>query len=286
MRWIVLLLCLVADAASAQQPPLPDQQLFLQEVRKHLQPDEERQSGYMYVETRREQKVDKAGRATSEAVKVLESYPPLPGERRWERLLSEDGRPVPAAELAKVDRERQKHVEEYARKLARDGALEQAKQQEEKERRERTRSIDDVFRVFDVRMIGRESIDGHRTIVVSLTPLGNVKPRTRAGNIMQHFSGRAWFSETDYELVRVDMQAIDTVSIGWGLFARVHKGSKALFERRKVNGEAWLPSLASYSFSARVGLVAMVRRAATIEYSNYRKFGVDATFRVSPPGHP
>jgi hypothetical protein len=279
---LVALLCLVAPATRAQQRPLPADQAFLQQVRQHLQPDDVRQSGYMYLETRREQKLDKSGRPTNESVKVLESYPAMPGERRWERLLSEDGRAVAPSELAKLDRDRQRHVEDYARKLEKDGGLDRAKQEEAKDRRERAESIEDVFRVFEVRMVGRESIDGHDTIGFSLTPRPGAKPRTRAGNIMQHFAGHAWFSESDYELVRVDVEAIETVSIGFGLLARVHKGSKALFERRKINGETWLPSLASYSFSARVGLITTMRRAATIEYSNYKKFGVDSTFRVSP----
>jgi hypothetical protein len=65
--------------------------------------------------------------------------------------------------------------------------------------------------------------------------------------------------------------------------AHIHKGSHTSCERRKVNGEAWLPALASYTVSARVGLVALMRRGAIVEYSNYKKFGVDSTFRVTPP---
>jgi hypothetical protein len=126
-------------------------------------------------------------------------------------------------------------------------------------------------------------VDGHDTIVVSLTPQRDAKPQTRAGQIARNFSGRAWLSETDYELVRVDLEAIDTVSFGFGLLARIHKGSHASFQRRKVNDEAWLPALASYSVTARVGLFALLRRGATVEYSNYKKFGVDSTYRVTPP---
>jgi hypothetical protein len=279
------LLCLLTTSFHAQERPLPDQQLFSQEVRKHLNTDDERQSGYMYVETRREQKLDKAGKPTGESVKVHESYPALPGEDRWQRLLSEDGHPVPPAELEKGDRERQKHVEEYARRLAKDPAAERAKQEREheRERRENAASLDDVLRVLDVRMLRRETIDGHDTIVVSVTPRRDARPQTRAGKIARNFAGRAWFSESDYELVRVDLEAIDTVSFGFGLLARIHKGSHASFERRKINGDAWLPSLASYTVSARVGLVAMMRRTATVEYSSYKRFGVDSTFRVTPP---
>ena len=48
---------------------------------------------------------------------------------------------------------------------------------------------------------------------------------------------RAWISESDAELVRVDLDAIDDLSFGWGLLARVHKGAVATYQRRKVNNE-------------------------------------------------
>jgi hypothetical protein len=277
-------LSLLATPLQAQQP-LPDQQAFLQEVRKHLDTDDDRQNGYMYVETRKDRKLDKAGQPTGESVKVLESYPALPGEQRWERVLSEDGRAVPQHELDKGDRERQKHVEEYARKLAKDPADAKAKEDRERERRrrERAENVDDIFRVFDVRMVGREAIDGQDTIQFSLTPRRDAKPRTRAGGIMRNFNVRAWVSEADYEMVRLEAEAIDTVSIGFGLLARLHKGSQASFQRRKINGESWLPAQAIYSVSVRVGLVAVLRRGGTIEYSNYKKFGVDSSYRIATP---
>src|SRR6185436_9188199 len=88
-------------AVMAQERPLPDQDTFLREVRAKLRTDSSLQSSYIYTETRREQKLDDRGRVTQESVKVYENYPGLPGEQRWERLISEDGRPRPASELEK-----------------------------------------------------------------------------------------------------------------------------------------------------------------------------------------
>ena len=284
-RFVAAAVLCLATPLTAAQRPLPDQQQFVQEVRNRLDTNDERQSGYMYVETRREQKLDKSGRPTGESVKVLESYPALPGERRWERVLSVDGRAVPPAELEKNDRERRAHVEEYARKAAKDPAAEREKQARERARaqRERAESIDDLFRIFDVKMLGRETIEGHETIAFSLTPRPGVKTRTRAGGLMRNFKGRAWVSESEYELVRLEVEAIDTVSFGFGVLARLHKGSQASFQRRKVNGDAWLPASASYKISARLGLLAVFRRGATFEYSDYKKFGVDSSYKIAPP---
>jgi hypothetical protein len=288
LRVAVASVCLLATSSAAQMRPLPDPQPFLEQVKKRLQPDEERQSGYMYVQTQRTEKLDKAGRSTSESVTVAESYPGLPGEGRWNREISKDGQPVPPLELEKLDADRRKHVEEYARKLASNPTQLRASEAtiREKRRREAAESVDDVYRVFEIRMTGRETVDGHDTIAFTLTPRANAKPATRAGNIMRNFSGRAWISESDYELVRLELEAIDTVSIGFGLLARLHKGSQLWFQRRKINDEVWLPASAKYSFSARVGLLAVLRRGGSVEFSNYKKFSVDTTTVIGAPRKP
>ena len=57
--WSLALLAVATVAA--QERPLPDFDTFAAQVKKHLATDEERQSGYMFIERRTEQKVD--GRA-------------------------------------------------------------------------------------------------------------------------------------------------------------------------------------------------------------------------------
>ena len=58
------------------------------------------------------------------------------------------------------------------KRLAEDPSKERAHQQREyqKARRERDEAVNDVYTVFDIRMIGRERIEGHDTIAFSLTP--------------------------------------------------------------------------------------------------------------------
>ena len=280
MQFIALALALVFAGSSltavSQERPLPDQRAFLAEVQKRLQTDEALQSSYTYVETRRQLKLDKNGRSTKETVKVFESYPGLPGEERWERLISEDGKPVGTADLDKRDRERQKKAEKYVRRLEQepDKVRREHARKREEYFREMKEVVDDLFIVYDMRMLRRETIEGHDTIVFDLTPRPNAKPKRRDSRYMKDFIARAWVSETDYELARVEVEAIDTVSIGLGLLARVHKGTHASFTRRKINDEVWLPASFSYTASARIGLLKMMRVGGVSEYSAYRKFTV------------
>lgn len=285
VKRIVCALALTAAGVTAQERPLPEQEAFLREARTHLQTDAALQSSYMYVETRREQKLDGRGRVTSESRTVIESYPGFPGEPRWERVLEENGKPVPASKLEKQDRERQRKAAEFARRLASEPEKERARQLREwrKYQDEAAERVDDIFRVFDIRMTGREPINGHDTIALSLTPRRDARPRTREGGMMRRFTVRAWVSESDHELVRLDAEAIEDLPFAWGLLARLHKGARLSFERRKVNGEVWLPAAVSYAGSARVGLIARIRRAGTSEYSGYRKFSVGTATTFASP---
>ncbi len=270
---------IAGSTLGAQNRPLPDQESFLIETRKHLRTDNTLQSGYVYLETRRELKLDKDGRTRKESVKVFESYPGLPGEGRWERLIAEDGRPVPPEELARQDRERQQKAQEMVQRLARNSSKELARQEHElqKARREREEAVSDMFNVFEIRMIGRERVEEHDTIAFLLTPKRDAKPKTRAGEQIRHFSVRAWVSENDHELVKLEAEAIDGFKIGLGGLAKLHKGARLSFLRRKVNGEVWLPAVARYQGSAQMGLFFTLRRSGTSEYSGYRKYSVDTS---------
>jgi len=192
---------------------------------------------------------------------------------------------VPPDQLAKADRDRQKKVMDYANRLQREPEKVRAEEQRKRdeERRDTQRAVDDALRLYDIRMLGREVVSGYETIAFSFTPRKDARPQTREGKILRHFAGKAWVNESDYEVVRLEAEAIETASFGLGLLARVHKGSKAAFERRKVNGEQWLPARATYTASARVMLVKMLRIGGTSEFSDYRKFSVATQTTVATP---
>jgi len=274
----------VSEGITQSSRPLPDPAVFEREVRARLQIDDFRQRDYVYTATQRSLTVNDNGKVTGERVKVVESYPGLPGEPRWERVLVEDGEPVSEVELAKRDRERQREAEQYVRRQATLTRAEkdEERRQLEKERREQAAMLDDAFRVFAFTIIGRESLDGHETVVVTMTPKRDVRTRTRQGGWAKHFKGRAWIHEADYELVKIEMEAIDTLSIGLGMLARIHQGSKVMFERRRMDDGAWLPARSSIAASARVFLFKRYKTNTITEYSGYRRsrVGTSVTYEL------
>jgi hypothetical protein len=275
------LLCsalLTGQIGLAQTRPLPDVDTFLAETRSRLDRDEDRQAGYVYLQTERREILDGSGRVREEKVRILESYPGLPGEGRWERVIEEQGRKVPDDELRRLDAERQRQVEAFARRVAQqsDADKRAAAAERAKRRREGRERVDEVLQLFDFRILSRESIEGRDTIVLSFDPRPNSSPKTREGKWLRHFKGRAWINEADHELVRLEAQALHDVTVGFGFLARIHEGTTATFTRRKVNNERWLPASASYSLSGRMLLFKRLHERGTMEYSNYRRFDVEA----------
>jgi len=283
---LVAALGCTVGSLTAQERPLPELQPFLAQARTRLQTDNERQRSYIYVETQRRMKLDESGRARNESVKVVESYPALPGEdERWERVLEEDGRRKTEAELARQDAERRKAAEAVAKQVTSQNPADRTKavRDYERDRREALARINDIFLVYDIRMLGREHIDGHDTIALTLDPKPKARPATREGKWMQYFKIRAWVSESDYELVKLQVEAIRNANVGLGMLARMNTGTTMSFTRRWINNEVWLPARAEYTIRARLLMLKRFREGGTIDFSNYRKFTVDTATTIAPP---
>ena len=279
----VAFLVLVAISVCADERPLPDLNVFIAQVKTKLASDETLQCGYMYNERTTTEKIDGSGRTVHQSAKLFEVYPGLPGEAPYRRLIEEDGHPVPADKLASEDRKRQRAIESYVNELATSAGARKDAERRDRERREDAEAIDDIFRVYVVQLVGRETLDGEETIVATLTPKADANPRTDDGKMMRHFHVRAWISEKEHEVVRVELEAIDDLSFGWGLFARVHKGAQATYQRRKVNNEAWLPADVTWTGSARVLLLKRLRERGRSQFFGYRKFSVGTSTIFNAP---
>ena len=266
----------------AEERPLPDLNVFIPQVKAKLASDEALQSGYVYNERTITEKVDGSGRTVHTSAKLLEVYPGLPGEAQYRRLIEEDGHPVSPEKLASEDRKRQRAVESYANELTTSAGARKDAERRDRERREYAEAIDDIFRVYTIQLTGRDTLDGEQTIVATLTPKVDANPRTDDGKMMRHFHVRTWISENEYEIVRVELEAIDDLSIGWGLFARIHKGAQATYQRRKINNEAWLPADVTWTGSARVMLLKHLRERGRSQFFGYRKYSVGTSTTFTP----
>jgi hypothetical protein len=276
-----LVLTMTATAAAAglhaqSAAPLPEPSGFVQEVRRNLQTDRILQRDYAYREKRIDVRRDDRGAETGRTEKVFDVFPSPDGTDRFRRIVSINGEAPDAASVESAERLRQNAVRERQARIERETPAQRASRlrDEYEDRRKENDIIDDAFRVYDFRLTGREMLDGFETIVMTFTPAPNVAPRSSEGKILQKFSGRAWVAERSHQLMRLEMESSDDVSFGFGLLARMNKGSQVIFQRRPVDGDhagdVWLPSELRYTGGGRVLLLKKLRLEGVREYSHYR----------------
>lgn len=254
-------------------PPeaLPEVSAFAASVRARLRSDRALQAQYTFLERREEVTMSKLGKVKEGPVKVYEVYPSVEPGNTYKRLISIDGKPLSPTELEKNDQVHQKHLLERMNEPPEKKA--KRERDEAKERAEEQRAIDELFALYEITLVRREIIDGHSTILAALEPRRNYKPRTDDGKVMKKIRARAWVHETEYQIVRVQVEALEDIGYGLGIVGKVYKGTEGEFVRTKVNGEVWLPARARVNAKGR----ALFRKFAidsVTEWWQYKKFSV------------
>ena len=269
-----MILCFLADVAAAQESPkpLPDLDSFLQALRKNLHSDRLLLSQYTFTEKVSVRTLSNNGTTKKTEERIYEVYPSVEEELTYRKLVSRDGKPLSAEELEKQEREQDKKLDRYRRRM---GQAESEGQDNLKEaRREEERVLDEILDIYDVAILGRSLEVQHSAIILSFQPRRDYRPRTKGGRILAKVGGKAWVSEEDLQLIRVEAQLVDSISFGLGLLARLDRGATAVFERRKVNNEIWLPASARFSGTGRLFLFKGLNLDLQSDYSDYRRFSV------------
>lgn len=263
--------------------PLPDPAVLASEVRARLAPDSVLLGQYTFKERRRDVKVSKLGKVHLGPWREFEVYPSTEPGDTYKRLIAVDGKPLPPAVLERRDAEHRRHVLDLQAQRAAETPAQRQKRvaRRGKERREDQQAIDDVFRVYDFKVLRRATLNGRPTLVVSLTPIENARPESDAGRYLTRLRGLVWINESDRQVVRVQMEVVKDITMGMGLLARLHTGSQMIFRRTLVNGEIWLPAEATFKAAGRSLLFRTFDVESTTQYSDYRKFNVDTTEAVS-----
>jgi hypothetical protein len=270
------LVVFAAAAGAGDEPaaaPLPDARVFLAEVRQRIHTDDFLLDQYTFMEKQTERRLDGDGHVTKVTSSSYEVYPSAEPGHTYRKLVERDGKALPVDDLAKED---SKQNEKEARAAARSPEVQAERRRKEAE------AIEEIFRLYDIRIVGREAVEGREAILVTFAPRPGVETATKAGKVLKKFSGRAWIDEADRQLVRVEAELTDDLFFGFGILAKVRKGSHAEMQRRKVNDEIWLPAEARFIGRARLFLVKGLNIDTLSQYSDYKKFTVATEVEAAP----
>jgi hypothetical protein len=226
-----------------------------------------RQRDYTYIERDVQISLDGKGRDKSTEVKtyeVLEIY----GEQ-VQRLIQKDDKPLEAREAEKEEEKIQKIIDK--RKEESESDSRKREEKEEKKREDGRKFFDEVADAYNFKLVGTETVDGRGAWVIDGEPRPGYEPQMKEAKFLPKFHGRVWIDKSDLQLSKMDVEAIDTVSVGWVL-ARIHKGSRFMLEQTRVNDEVWLPRHVTFKFDARLALLKGYNIDGNQEFRDYKKF--------------
>jgi hypothetical protein len=236
-------------------------------VTDNYRANRKKERDYTYLDRVVQNKLDGKGETKSSESKTYEIVD-LYGEQ-VQRLVAKNGAPLSADDAAKEER----RIEKLTNKRRNESDDERAKRREEEEKhREKNREfVREVADAYDFHLVGSEALNGRDAWVISGEPRAGFQPHSKEAQILSKFHGRLWIDKAELQLAKMDVEALDTVSFGWVL-ARIHKGTRLVFEQTRVNGEVWLPQHLSFKFDARVALFKGYNEQDEESYSDYKRF--------------
>jgi hypothetical protein len=230
---------------AAAQRPLPDPAPFFKAVRDNMARSDREQHLYAYRERRTELHMNPFGRIGSGEIQVFEVTPGPDRSTYFRRLLERDGTPVSDSK-----------PEERRRRI-----------------RQGRSSIDDVVATLDFSVDRREPVAGRDAIVVRFAPKPDADPETREGNLAKTFKGQIWIDEAAQEVIRAEAVAIDDLSYGLGVIARLNEGTTVALTRERIDDHVWLPTSIRFTGSGRAMLFRKLSIDHVIEWFGYVRRG-------------
>jgi len=226
-----------------------------------------RQRDYTGIERDVQNTLDARGQTKSTEVRTYEILE-IEGEP-VQRLIEKDDKPLDAKDAAKEEEKIQKIIDK--RKNESDADRRKREEKEVKEREDDRKFVQEVADAYVFKLVGSEAVGGREAWVIDGEPRPGYEPQMKEAKFLSKFNGRVWIDKGDLQLAKMDIEAIDTVSVGWVL-ARIHKGTRVMLEQTRVNNEVWLPRHVTFKLDARIALFKGYKIDGEQEYRDYKKF--------------
>jgi hypothetical protein len=261
-----------AESAVAQFPPTNDPKEI---VRRSMEIDRRTlEIARNYTCQHREviKHLDNHGNVKSTEVKTFDiSF--YYGEE-YSRLIMVDDKPLDDKQKKKEDEKLEKFLAKYRNESEED--RQKRRDKEKKERQESRAYRLDVANAYDFRVVGEEEIEGVNTWVIEATPRKDFKPTQPHADMLKKIKGKMWIDKKEYNWIRVEAEATDTISFGLFLF-RIHPGSRFNFQQMHLNNEVWLLRRLYIIGGARIALLKNEAIEQEDTFSNYKKFSSTIT---------
>jgi hypothetical protein len=264
-----------AENPAQKIPARPDmsqdqiRELIREAAEKDMQNDK-KQRDYTYIQREEEHKLDGKDQVKSSESKTYEIM--VLYEEPVRKLIARDDKPLSDSEARKEDEKVQKIIEK--RKNESDNDRQKRLEKQNKEQEEGRQFVKEIADAYNFRFVGEENLEGRKATVIDADPRPSYEPKMKDAKFLPKFRFRVWLDETEKQWVKLDIQCIDTVSVGLFLL-RLHKGSSIQIEQVRVNDEVWLPRHVSLNLDARLALLKGLIISEDVTFRDYKKFRTD-----------
>jgi hypothetical protein len=260
----------LATPAKSEQLSQDQIRSLIREASEKDMENDKKQRDYTYIQREEEHKLDGNGQLKSTESRTYEIM--VLYQEPLQKLIARDDKPLSDKDAAKEDEKIQKIIEK--RKNESESDRRKRIEKEEKDREEGRQFVKEIADAYNFRFVGNENVDGRETTVIDADPRPGYEPHMKDAKFLPKFRFRVWIDKTEKQWVKLDIQCVDTVSVGLFL-VRVHKGSNIQIEQVRVNDEVWLPKHVSLKIDARVALFKGLNIFEDATYRDYKKFRTD-----------
>jgi hypothetical protein len=259
----------------AKLPPTNDPKEIVRRATEVDHHNFERAQKYTCTQRQVVKQLDKHGKVKSTEIKTYDINFYF-GEF-YSKLVQIDDKPLSEKEQKKEDEKLEKFLSK--RRNESEDDRRKRTEKESKELEEGRAFVRDVQNAYDFRLVGEEKISGEDAWIIEATPRKDFKPTQPHADILKKIKGRMWIEKKEYNWVKVEAEATDTISFGLFLF-RIHPGSRFVLETSHINNELWAMHRLYINGSARIALFKNESIDQEDVFSNFKKF--TSTVKILP----
>jgi len=265
-----------------------DVAILLREVARNQTIVDERVRQYSFKQKQTERTLNSRGEVTKETVRIYEVFP-LPGRHPAFKLLSENGVPLSDERRAREEKRVTEELEEAERDREKDKRKRDARENKRAQRAAnsdaKTQGDDEedarqftgiLLRACELVAPRRERFRDRDAVVFDFRPRAGFRPANRVESLVGKLGGIVWIDPVDKQVMRFEARLTEGFKIGGGLFASVRPGTGLVVEQIRLPDGVWLPRLAQFNASVRILLLGGGDYNVTQEWSDYRRFNVEA----------
>ncbi len=245
----IFLLCLFCSLASAEDVDLHE--VAAKAVRNY-QKNQLASLKYDYVE---DDDVKTKG-VTRSRVTTLFGTP-------YEQVIGRNGAPL-SGEAAKKEQQKFEKTQ-----FARKNEIKGQHDNRVRKWKEETRFLEEAPDAFEFKALPEETLNGRAAYVIECKPKPGFEPREDRSKMFHHIEAKAWVDKQDLQIVKLEADTLDPVSIGWVL-AKIARGTHMELEQMRLDDGTWVLKKLSIEGRARILVVDNKQLDETVTYSDYR----------------